>query len=245
MSNNYDEDSEQPPVGYASPYKQDPKLNFDRDDLPTNVYSKGKSFPSIHSKTTDLGGGYEELNRYILNWPTKTATATPAPVSSGICDLTGRHFTGTNLATQDYMSMCGDEDSIAYLKSVLENGNFVGGVGGGRVPTKETAIGQHSVEGAPVFKVDGMASNEVQVGAQTELDHLEATVEWYFDEVFWKGAKPGVNQRSLAQIKKMRSEGVTAPMAKCYGKVFSTGWLAGYGCISGNFYTSYLDNWMF
>ena len=222
-----------PPQGYESPYKFQPKFNLEREDLPTAVGQMGTATPSIHSKAQSFGGGFEEINSYILNWPNKHATSTPGPVSSGICDLTKRNFTGTNLATQDYMSMCGDEEAITYLKSILEKGNFVGGVGGSRAPTKAEPLGHQNFTDAPLIKANGQFKNQVQVGAQTEVDHLEATVEWYFDELLWLDAQPGKNTRSIDEIKKLRSQGETKTGAKAYAKVFATGWLAGYGCLTG------------
>lgn len=121
----------------------------------------GNSTPSIISKSVNFGGGFEALNSYVLNWPNKHATSTPGPVSSGICDLTKRNFTGTNLATQDYMSMCGDEEAISYLKSILEKGNFVAGVGGSRLPTKERPFGLDAIQGEPLIKPAGQFKNQI------------------------------------------------------------------------------------
>jgi hypothetical protein len=234
MSSNQQENTEPVLAGYKSPYKTVPVLDFTRDDLPTNVNQSSGAQPTIISKSSLYGPGYESLRHYLINWPSKTATANPGPISSGICDITGRNFTGTNLATQDYMSMCADEESISYLKGILQKGNFVGGMGGSRVPSKERAIGLDTIEGKPLIAVQGSSPNDVQVGRQTELDHLEATFEWFFDEIFWSGAQRGVNTRSVDEIKNLRSQGESRPMAKAYAKVFSTGWLSGYGCITGN-----------
>lgn len=59
-------------------------------------------------------------------------------------------------------------------------------------------------------------------------------MEWYFDELLWSDAQPGKNTRSIDEIKKLRSQGESRIGAKAYAKVFATGWLAGYGCLTGN-----------
>ena len=115
------------------------------------------------------------FNHSPVSWPRKFATSTPKEVASGFDEISWRYFSGINFATQDYMSMCGNESSInAAITALKEFGTH-----SGNVPTK--------------------------FGNNKYLMETITVIEEYFDCLF----------------------------GKAYAKIFSTGWLAGYGAIRG------------
>jgi len=72
-------------------------------------------------KTEPFVLGERILQHTKVFWPKKFATSTPKEVTSGFDMVSQKYFVGINFATQDYMSMCGNKDSIEAACNALKN----------------------------------------------------------------------------------------------------------------------------
>ena len=161
---------------------------------PVKVNSKIESFKTPMERSDPYYQAVTKFGKTFLRFPEKTAATKATAISSGTCNISGEYFTGVNLATQDYMAMCGDEGAIKAVTDVIRKvGTHSGGVPG-------------------------------RLGYSEYHEELIQTVEWYFDELFGEG-------RSYEEIGKIRASDRNNTVQKAHGKVFSAGWLAGYGVI--------------
>ena len=167
-----------------------------KGNLPVKVNATIGSFKTPMARAKPYWTAVNLFGNTPLRFPNKTAANKATAISSGRCNITGEYFTGVNLATQDYMAMCGDEESIRLVTDVIrEVGTHSGGVPG-------------------------------KTGYNKYTEELVQTVEWYFDELFGEG-------RSHEEIGRIRASQENNTVQKAHAKVFSAGWLSGYGVIQG------------
>jgi glycine C-acetyltransferase len=127
---------------------------IDLSDFNINAASINQKASTPLDRSKVLGKIRQVVKNSAVMWPTKTALSAPTPVSAGSCNIRGVYFSGINLATQDYMSMCRNPDSIKVVEKVLrEQGTHSGGT-------------------------------PKMLGYSKYHEELIQTVEWYFDELF-------------------------------------------------------------
>lgn len=123
--------------------------------LTVNSQNSNYKYPMDRAK--EVNKAAKLFEGQMIRWPKKLALSTPKAVCSGYCEINQKYFTGTNFATQDYMGMCGDPDSIQVVADTMRKvGTHSGGVPG-------------------------------KMGYNETTEELVQTFEWYFDEVFGEG----------------------------------------------------------
>ena len=121
---------------------------LDPESFTINIQSgNGKGMLEIkESMKTD---GYQMVSTFSHSpvfWPRKFATSTPKETVTGFDEINWKHFSGVNFASQDYMSMCGNEGAIqAACDALREFGTHSGNVPGNFGYNKYTRMAKEAI----------------------------------------------------------------------------------------------------